>query len=58
MDALTSSTQKLKLMGEGSQSTYTLQQRQPMIRDSGEERTIARYLPHVRANFVSRGWKH
>jgi hypothetical protein len=25
MDALTSSTQKLKLMGEGSQSTYTLQ---------------------------------
>jgi hypothetical protein len=25
MDALTSSSQKLKLMGEGSQSTYTLQ---------------------------------
>jgi hypothetical protein len=36
VDTLTSSTQKLKLMGEGSQSTYTLQH--PQLMCSHKER--------------------
>jgi hypothetical protein len=46
VDALTSSTQKLKLMGEGSQSNYTLQHPHSLAaREKG-------------ANMKINGWRH
>jgi hypothetical protein len=54
MDALTSSTQKLKLMGEGSQSTYTLQQ--PHSRAAREKGANA--AREKGANVEINGWRH
>jgi hypothetical protein len=46
VDALTSSTQKLKLIGEGSQSTYTLQH------------PHSRAARGKGANMEINGWRH
>jgi hypothetical protein len=54
MDALTSSTQKLKLMEEGSQSTYTLQH--PHSRATREKGANA--AREKGANVEINGWRH
>jgi hypothetical protein len=54
LESLTSSTQKLKLMGEGSQSTYTLQH--PHSRAAREKgaNTAREKATNVEIN----GWRH
>jgi hypothetical protein len=54
MDALTNSTQKLKLMREGSQSTYTLQH--PHSRAAREKGANA--AREKGANVEINGWRH
>jgi hypothetical protein len=54
MGALTNSTQKLKLMGEGSQSTYTLQH--PHSRAAREKGANA--AREKGANVEINGWRH
>jgi hypothetical protein len=53
VDALTSSTQKLKLMGEGSQSTCTLQHT-PRVQPEKKAQT----QPERGANVEINGWRH
>jgi hypothetical protein len=54
VDTLTSSTQKLKLMGEGSQSTYTLQHSHSRVtREKGTNTAREKG-----ANMEINGWKH
>jgi hypothetical protein len=54
VDALTSSTQKLQLMGEGSQSTYTLQHPHSCVSREKGASTVKEKGTNVKIN----GWRH